>query len=219
MCLSQAEPIRQKNINIGVLQSCTPPEHVALSSGARALLKTEEKEAWLDLDQGVQTGWGILMLSNRGELLVLHKQGGAVTGYGKLTDPRLAKKSNWAELIQEVGKLPGIPTQSASKDYSIAALPLQSNFKLALVVDSGTVSRQTRLAILGNVAVDLLALLTSSFAIWHVSKPLLKPIDAAGEALRRISGGQFDIELPRSSNNDISQLFDHIQCSAIRLKD
>jgi len=219
MCLSQAEPIRQKNINIGVLQSCTPPEHVALSSGARALLKTEEKEAWLDLDQGVQTGWGILMLSNRGELLVLHKQGGAVTGYGKLTDPRLAKKSNWAELIQEVGKLPGIPTQSASKDYSIAALPLQSNFKLALVVDSGTVSRQTRLAILGNVAVDLLALLTSSFAIWHVSKPLLKPIDAVGEALRRISEGQFDIELPRSSNNDISQLFDHIQCSAIRLKD
>lgn len=58
ICLSQAKSIRQQNINIGVLQSCTPPEHVALSSGARALLKTEEKEAWLDLDQGVRTGWG-----------------------------------------------------------------------------------------------------------------------------------------------------------------
>jgi serine phosphatase RsbU (regulator of sigma subunit) len=222
MCLSQAEPIRQQQLNIGVVQSCTPPEHVALSSGARSLLKIEEKKGpqpWLDLDQGVQAGWGILMLSNRGELLVLHKQGGAVTGHGKLTDPRLVKKSNWAKLIQEISKLPGIPTQSVSKDYSIAALPLQSNFKLALVVDLGTALRQMRLAILGIAAVNLLALLISSFAIWRVSKPLLKPIDAAGEALRRISEGEFEIELPRSSNNDIGRLFDHIRHSAIRLKD
>jgi hypothetical protein len=224
-CLNQAEPIRQQNINIGVLQSCTPPEHVALKSGAKALLKIKEKESarpLLDLDHGVQKGWGILMLFNRGELLMLHKQGGAVTGHEKLTDPRLTEKSDWAGVIQEIRKptdITDIPTQLVFNDYLISALPVQAGFKLALVVDTDTALGQVRLAILGIAAVNLLALLISSFAIWRVSKPLLKPIDAAGEALRQISEGQFEIELPRSSNNDISRLFDYIRYSAIRLKD
>jgi serine phosphatase RsbU (regulator of sigma subunit) len=222
MCLSQAEPIRKQNINIGILQSCTPPEQIALSGGTRALLKTNEKKGlrpWLDLDQGAPKGWGILLLANQGDLLLLHKQGAAVTGFGTLTDPRLINESNWAELAQEIRRLPRIPTQSAFNNYLIAARPLQSNFKVAIVVDSDTALGQVRLAILGIAAANLLALLISSFAIWRVSKPLLKPIAAAGKALRQISEGQFEIELPHSSNNDINRLFDHIRHSAIRLKD
>lgn len=225
MCLSQAEAIRQQNISIGVLQSCTPPEHVALRSGVSALLKTkgtEENHPWLDLDQGIKRGRAILMLSSRGELLLLHKQGDAVTGMGKLTDSSLIKSSNWADLALAIKKLPttaNLPTQSTFKDYFITALPLHSNFRLASVIDSDTALNQVRRAVLGIAGVNLLALLITSIAVWRVSKPLLKPIDDAGEALRQISEGQFEIMLPRSTNNDISRLFAYIRSSAERLKD
>ena len=225
VCLSLAKAIRQQNISIGVLQSCTPPEHVALKSGVSALLNmkaTEERHPWLDLDQGIKRGRAILMLSSRGELLVLHKQGAAVTGNGKLTDASLIKSSNWADLAQAIGKLPTIPnlpTQTSFKDYFITALPLHSNFRLASVIDSDTALKQVRRAVLGIAVVNLLALLISSIAVWRVSKPLLKPIDDAGEALRQISEGNFDIALPNSRNNDIGRLFAYIRSSAERLKD
>ena len=223
-CLSQAEPIRRGGTSIGVLRLCTPPEHVALKSGVSALLKIkdiEDDHPWLDLDQGEKQGRGVLLLSNQGALLVLHKQGAAVTGHGTLTNPDLINKSNWASLAKAIWKLPSRqarPTQSQFESYFIAAQPLQSNFKLALVVDTATALAQVRRAVLGVTAVNLLGLLISSFAVWRVSKPLLKPIDAAGEALQQISEGKFEVLLPRSSNKDISRLFEYIKNSATRLK-
>lgn len=224
-CLAQAAPIRKGNISIGVLQACTPPEYVAQRSGVSALLKRKasgDNHQWLDLDQGIKQGWGILMLSRRGQLLVLHKQGAAVSGQGTLTNPSSMKSSNWATLAKAILDLrtePDQSTQSEFRDYLIAALPLQSNFKLASVVDTNTALGQIRRAVAGVAAVNLLALLISSLAIWRVSKPLLKPIDDAGDALRQISEGNFEIQLPRSANNDIGRLFQYIQNSAERFKE
>jgi serine phosphatase RsbU (regulator of sigma subunit) len=225
VCLGQAAPIRKDNISIGVLQACTPPEYMAQRSGIGALAKRNDSRGsyqWLDLDQGIKQGWGILMLSRRGQLLLLHKQGAAVSGQGTLTNPNSIKRSNWATLakaIQDLHTDPNRSTQSEFGDYLIAALPLQSNFRLASVVDTDTALGQIRRAVTGIAAVNLLVLLISSLAIWRVSKPLLKPIDNAGDALRQISEGNFEIHLPRSANNDIGRLFHYIESSAERFKE
>ena len=225
ICLSQAEPIRKQNISIGVLQACTPPDHVAMKSGVSALVKMksiEKGHQWLDLDQGIRQGWAILLLSSRGQLLALHKQGATATGHGKLTNPNSITGSKWANLAEAIQQLPtdpNLPTQARFNDYFIAALPLRPNFRLASVVDSSTALGQIKRAVLGIAAVNLLALLMSSLAISRVSKPLLKPIDEAGDALRQISEGNFDIRLPSSANNDIGRLFEYIRNSAERFKD
>lgn len=224
-CLSQARAINNANRVIGVLQACTPPEEVAARSGVKALLDSDESDgsrtAWLDLEQGRSKGWGVLMLSNRDELLLLHKQGVAVTGGGRLTNPGTLAQSPWAELAQTIKDQPlnpETPSQSITNDYFVATSPLGNTFRLATVVDQATSLKEVRATALGIAAANLLALLISTIAIVRVSKPLLQPIDTAGEALRRISAGDFEITLPSGSNNDIGRLFGYITSSAQRLK-
>ena len=224
LCVSQAEAVHRGNVVIGVLQACAPPDHVAQSSGVGALLNTtitDGRQQGLDLDRGIKQGLAILMLSNQGQLAILNQQGEAVTSNGKLTSFKEIQNSGWGNLVDAIQRLqlrPNLPTQSRYGNYFITALPFSSSFKLASVVDYSSSLKATRKAVAGIAAANLLALLISSLAIARVSKPLLKPIDQAGDALRQISDGNFDIHLPTSTNNDIGRLFGHIQQASNQLK-
>ena len=220
-CLIQAEAIHNQGHPIGVLQACTAPEHIGPSSGISTLTSArasnKEPNAWLDLDHGATKGRGVLLVSKKGQLLLLHKQGKAVTENGRLSDPRMAQNSAWAEMAQAILKAPINSNQTAQyqfSDYFIAASPLGPDFTLAAIIDRDTALKSLREVAYGIASINLLALLISSIAIARISKPLLQPIDDAGNALRRISDGDFDVTLPCSPNNDIGRLFTYITTSA-----
>ena len=224
-CLIQARAIVHAGKPVGVLQSCVPPERVGSRSGIGDLVdsndSSSQRMSWLDFDQGQTQGRGILLVSNQGQLLLLHKKGKDVSGGGRLTDPVRLRKSAWASLVQAIQNLPTSRTGTTEAEFSnylLATSALSPNFTLTAVIDKDSLLQQLREVAYGILAINFLALVISSIAIARISKPLLHPIDAAGEALKRISDGDFDVTLPSGNNNDIGRLFTYITTSAERLK-
>lgn len=224
-CLIQAEAVRTQEGPIGVLQACITPENVGANSGISDLMDArdsgDQRTAWIDLDQGIKSGRGILLVSKRGQLLLLHKRGNNVTGNGRLINPRTLQKTAWADLTHAIQTLPSKSakaTQSEVGDYFVATSALGPDFKLAAIVDKKSALHTLRDVAISILSINVLALMISSVAVARVSKTLLKPIDQVGDALRRISDGDFAITLPCSTNNDISRLFTHITTSAQKLK-
>ena len=224
-CLLQAKAIRNQGKAVGILQSCLSPEYVGSRSGISNLINGADTRdpgvAWLDLEQGIKKGAGILLISKQGELLLLHKHGVAVTNRGQLINQSKLRESAWYTLTNGILRTPISENKSSQYElngYLISSIPLGPNFRLAAVIDTFSASSDLQQIISGLAAINLLTLLICTIVISRISKPLLKPIDIAGEALRQISDGNFDVHLPPSRNNDVGRLFNYITNSAERLK-
>ena len=224
-CLSQSTAIAQNNKTVGILQACIPPEYVAAQSGVATRLKMSETGGSttqrLNLSGGSNKGFAILLVSKDGELLRLDEQGAAVTENGTLVKAALVAKGPWGPIVRSINGLALSRDNSGQTEdhgYLIAASRLNREFRLASVTDKGTAFAEIRQVTLGILFTNLLALLISTLAIARITKPLLSPVDAAGEALRKLSEGDFAIALPSPPNSNIKRLYSYINASTTQLQ-
>ena len=224
-CLSQATAIRQGTKIVGILQGCIAPDYVAALSGVATRLTVSETGGQpaqrLNLTGGSKQGSTILLVSKDGELLRLDAQGSAVTDDGILVNAALVARSPWGPLVTTINGLNLDTNNSAQADshgYLFAVSALNREFRLASVTDKGTALREIRQVTLGIIITNLVALLISTLAIARLTKPLLSPVDAAGEALRQLSEGNFTLTLPNAPNSNIKRLYSYITTSANQLQ-
>lgn len=175
----------------------------------------------MNLTGGSKQGSTILLVSKDGKLLRLDAEGAAVTDDGTLVKAALVAKSPWAPLVKTINGLSlgkNNIAQADSHGYIFAVSALNREFRLASVTDNGTAMHEIRQVTLGIIITNLVALLISTLAIARLTKPLLSPVDAAGEALRQLSEGNFTLTLPNAPNSNIKRLYSYITSSANRLQ-
>ena len=224
-CLSQASAIQQGSKIIGILQGCIPPDYVAALSGVATRLVMSETSGQslkrLNLTGGSQQGSAILLVTKDGELLRLDAQGAAVTDNGSLLQATVVAHGPWGPLVKTINGLRLVSNNSAQAEahgYFFAVSALNPEFRLSTVTDKDTALREIKQVTTGIIITNLVALLISTLAIARLTKPLLSPVDAAGEALRQLSEGNFILALPNAPNNNIKRLYSYISTSANRLQ-
>ena len=162
----QAKAIRNQGKAVGILQSCLSPEYVGSRSGISNLINGADTRdpgvAWLDLEQGIKKGAGILLISKQGELLLLHKHGVAVTNRGQLINQSKLRESAWYTLTNGILRTPISENKSSQYElnrYLSSSIPLGPNFRLAAVIDTFSASSDLQQIISGLAAINLLTLL------------------------------------------------------------
>jgi hypothetical protein len=184
---------------IGVLSSCLALEELGAVTGINDLIKaaSNSRDALplIDLDHGKPYGYALLLVLDPGSAILLGQTKTNQQEQRLLLDPRLNRTSHWSPLIRLA--MAGRSTTSFERVqlngiwYFVGIDRTLPGRAVLMVLDQrsafATVNSLFTWIWLGN----LLALVVSSFAIHRICGALSKPVDQAGEALSRISRGDF----------------------------
>ncbi|MAR07302.1 MAG: hypothetical protein CL862_09395 [Cyanobium sp. NAT70] len=222
-CLKQSRGIYRGKELIGIIAKCTIPEDIAARSGIKktVMLHGEQSSVAtaLNLDQGINTGIGVALVSRQKQIVLLHLEGQAATNGGQLLNPIESQKSRWIPIAEKIiqAKSKQQATILNINHFLVASVPINDEFILAFILNTVPFLETFLLAGAGVGLANLTALTISTIALTRISKPLLKPIDVAGDALRQMSEGDFGIALPESTNRDIQKLYGYIEASSSQL--
>ena len=223
-CLTQSTGVFNGEEIVGIVAKCIIPGDIAARSGIREIVQLQGEQSSvatvLDLDQGVNKGIGVALVSKQKQLVLLHLEGEAATNNGQLLHPTENKKSKWMPFTEKI-----IQTSTTNKvvvqkldHFLVASISINKEFILAFILNTTPYIETFLLAGAGVGIANLIALTVSTVVLIKISKPLLiKPIDIAGEALRQMSEGEFHIELPGSTNRDTQKLYNYIKSSSSQL--
>ena len=230
-CVSSTVPVYaqlgQRNTTpVGVLNSCLSISHVGNATGVAGLVEVassdEKAPATIDFDRGQLKGYASMLVLNPGMVMLLGEKDESVNYERKLLNQATNRHSKWEPIIQlafanksrsEFKKI-----RIGNYNYLIAISRNHPERSMIIMVDQGTAFDNLNGIFELNLAGQLLGLLVSSLAIYRICSTLAKPVDEAGQALERISQGDFAIELP-VNNSDTGRLFSYINDASKKLQD
>ncbi len=229
-CISSSVPVfgdatAGRPQTIGVLSSCLALEELGAVTGINDLIKaaSNSRDALplIDLDHGKPYGYALLLVLDPGSAILLGQTKTNQQEQRLLLDPRLNRTSHWSPLIRLA--MAGRSTTSFERVqlngiwYFVGIDRTLPGRAVLMVLDQrsafATVNSLFTWIWLGN----LLALVVSSFAIHRICGALSKPVDQAGEALSRISRGDFGEPLPADSS-DVGRLFNYVNQASSQLQ-
>ena len=148
-------------------------------SGIREIVQLQGEQSSvatvLDLDQGVNKGIGVALVSKQKQLVLLHLEGEAATNNGQLLHPAENKKSKWMPFTEKI-----IQTSTTNKvvvqkldHFLVASISINKEFILAFILNTTPYIETFLLAGAGVVIANLIALTVSTVVLIKISKPLL----------------------------------------------
>ena len=229
-CISSSVPVfdaetAAKPQAIGVLSSCLALEEIGKVTGINELIKaasnSQDALPLIDLDRGKPYGYALLLVLDPGSAILLGDTQSNLQNQRLLLDPHRNRTSRWSPLIRlgmEQGSTTSFErTQLNGIWYFVGVDRRIAGRAVLMVLDErsafATVNSLFTWIWLGN----LLALVVSSFAIHRICGTLSKPVDQAGEALSRISCGDFGEPLP-TNNSDVGRLFSYVNQASSQLQ-
>ena len=230
-CVSSTVPVytqlnQSTKTPVGVLNSCLSISHVGNATGVAGLVEIassdEEAPATIDFDRGQLKGYASMLVLNPGMLMLLGEQDQSVNYERKLLNQAANRHSKWEPVIKLAFANKSLSefkkVRIGNYNYFIAISRNHPERAMIIMVDEGTAFGYLNGIFELNLAGQLLGLLAGSFAIYRICSTLAKPVDEAGEALERISQGDFAIELPVNAS-DTGRLFSYINEASRKLQD
>lgn len=102
--------------------------------------------------------------------------------------------------------------------YLIAASTADYQWSTVLVVNDGILYAELYHLRLTLFLASLLSLALVVVAIQYNASRIVLPIQLAGRALKRISGGDFDTQIPHSLSDEVGELLSNINATSLKLK-
>jgi sigma-B regulation protein RsbU (phosphoserine phosphatase) len=210
----------------GVLVVCLPLSHLGNETGLIELfrdkrlkaLANDNKRSFLDDKKGFESA--VILISNSGQLLFPD------TDWGHTHIPRIEELSKTslpglesvAKRAQNGDEVFTRVTADGGRTYLALTSKVDSAWSLILLLNERTVTADV--VAIGRVQA-FVALLTGAFVLFIIAlraNSLSRPLSTAGAALKQISTGKFDIQLPPTTDDEIGGLLANVQITANRLK-
>ena len=209
----------------GVLVLCLPLSNLGNETGLvelfgderLSLLSNDNKRDFLSDRKGFESA--VILISNSGQLLFPDIDWGSseipnIQDLAKTTVPALLPVAERAQRGEEFF------TRIKGEDHSYLALTARVDTAWSLVLLLNERTATADVTAIGRVQA-LVALLTVFFLliiIAYRSRSLSRPLSTAGDALQQISTGNFDVQLPPVTDDEIGGLLSNVQITANRLK-
>jgi len=229
-CIASSVPVyrgstAEKPQTIGVLSSCLALSELGSVTGINELIKAASNGRGalplIDLDHGKPYGYALMLVIDPGSAILLGQPNANLQDQLLLLDPHRNRTTQWWPLIRLA--MAGRTTTSFERIqlngiwYFVGVDRRIAGRTVLMVLDErsafATVNSLFTWIWLGN----LLALVVSSLAIHRICGALAKPVDQAGEALSRISHGDFGEPLPTDSS-DVGRLFNYVNQASSQLQ-
>ena len=209
----------------GVLVLCIPLERLGSDTGLIDLFKDQRMSLLTGtyerdfLDDVKSIDSAVMLVGNTGQLLFPDAYGGSdhIPTIGDIKTSRFASLYPLAQKAMQGKEL--FSTVSTQNDkYFVLTANVDSAWSLVLLLNE-----KKALATLESIGhlQALVGFLTVLFALLIVrssSRAITRPVSVAGNALERISNGDFDIRLEATANDEMGGLLRNIQSAADRLK-
>ena len=229
-CISSSVPVFEddtaaKPQAIGVLSSCLALEDLGVVNGINDLIKAASKarEALplIDLDDGKPYGYALMLVTDLGSAILLGETEANPQEQRLLLDPRRNHASYWSPMIRlAMADLSAATFERVQLNgiwYFVGVDRRIAGRDLLMVLDERSAFAPVNSLFTWIWLGNLLALVVSSFAIHRICGALAKPVDQAGEALSRISHGDFGEPLPTDSS-DVGRLFSYVNQASSQLQ-
>ena len=209
----------------GVLVLCIPLERLGYDTGLVDLFKDQRmnllagryQSDFLDDVNGVDSA--VILVSNSGQLLFPDAHGGT-DRIPTIADIKASRLSSLYPLAQQAmrGKELFATVSAQGERYYALTAKVDSAWSLVLLLNEK--KALSGLDSIGHLqaAVGLLTVLLALLIVKSRSKAITRPMTVAGQALARISDGDFDIHVAATANDEMGGLLRNIQSAADRLK-
>jgi sigma-B regulation protein RsbU (phosphoserine phosphatase) len=229
-CISSSVPVYSENTadrlqTIGVLSSCLALNELGSVTGINQLIQatsdSHDALPLINFNHHKPYGYALMLVVNPGSAILLGETEEHLHHQLLLLDPHRSRTTQWWPLIHLAmtgrSKTSFDRIQLNGIWYFVGVDRRIAGRSIVVVLDErsafATVNSLFTWIWLGN----LLALLVSSFAIHRICGALSKPVDQAGEALSRISHGDFGEPLPTDSS-DVGRLFNYVNQASSQLQ-
>ena len=229
-CLSSSVPVvSQAGVNqlktIGVLSSCLALQELGAVTGINKLIEAASDGSsalpLIDLDNGKPYGYALMLVLDSGSTILLGQSETSLQQQRLLLDSRRTHLSKWWPLIRlamdDRSATGFVRVRLNHVPYFVAVDRSVPGRAVLMVLDERSAFSSINSLFAWIWLGNLLALVLSSFAIYRICGALSKPVDQAGEALSRISRGDFGEPLP-CENNDVGRLFNYVNQASIQLQ-
>lgn len=210
----------------GVIVLCLPIANLGQDTGLIELfrsprlsaLSSDNKRNFLEDKKGFDSA--VILISNSGQLLFPNTVWGSshvprVEELSKSSIPNLefvAKRAqNGDEYFTRVQSLHG-------RSYLALTSRVDSAWSLILLLNERTATADVTAIGQLQGLIALFTLLLVLLIITYRANLLSRPLSTAGDALKQISAGNFDIQLPTPTEDEIGGLLSNVQITANRLK-
>jgi len=210
----------------GVLVLCLPLAHLGNETGLIELFRDQRLEAlsndnkrnFLDDQKGFESA--VILISNSGQLLFPDTDWGSshIPRIEELSKSSIPNLESVAKRAQNGEELFTRVQADGGRSYLALTSKVDSAWSLILLLNERSATADV--AAIGQVQA-FVALLTGLFVLLIIAyraNSLSRPLSTAGDALKQISTGKFDIQLPPATDDEIGGLLANVQITANRLK-
>lgn len=218
-----ATPVR-KDV-IGVIVLCLPLSNLGNETGLTELfedqklklLSSDNKRDFLVDPKGFESA--VILVSNSGQLLFPDVDWSA-TSVPSIDELRRTTIPSLLPVAQRAKSGEEFFTRIQGGGHSYLALTsrVDTAWSLILLLNERSATADVTAIARVQAAVALLTLFFLLVIIAYRSRSLSRPLSVAGDALREISAGHFDIQLPSATDDEIGGLLNNVQVTANRLK-
>ena len=211
---------------VGVVSTCLPLDQLGKLTGINTLVRaaTNARKSLpiIDFDERKPYGYALLVVFGKDSFLVLGDEGD-IRHTAERYDPHSRSKASpaWDPLVRLAGASKKLVSFNQIRiqniDYFVGIDRRKPGRAVLMVVDQRSAMTPIDELFSWIWIGNLIALAISSIAIYRICGGLAKPIDQAGQALFRISRGEFGAPLP-TNQSDVGRLFDYVNQASDQLQ-
>ena len=233
-CIATSVPVyrashQSRTTPDAILSSCLSIKSLSQLSGISHLFQLtmsgERSQNLMDLDNNRPRGYALLLVQQPGFIIQWGRNDLPHKDEQNRLNPNWVLRSAWAPMVREALQAP--------EGNSFRRLKLNGNWYLVafnridhfqprrisvMAVDEQTAFATLDLLFRWMMLGTLLALAASTWAIGRICRTLSKPVDQAGEALARISRGEFGTTLP-IAGGEVGRLFAYVNQASRQLQE
>jgi serine phosphatase RsbU (regulator of sigma subunit) len=213
---------------VGVLSFCLPMSRIGADSGLIFVTNNIRKEAGgtnvdvIEMHRGDKKGQAFFLLSREGKLVFPLNQGVSYS-HLSLLSPRKVLASPWAPFVKMANqKLDQKIFSRIEVDgavFYMLASRISDQWNSVQLIDEDTIYAPLKRNFLNLLLVQLATLLITTIALYLICDRVVRPIGKAGIAIKAISNGDFDVNLPGVYPGELGDLFHSINNTGGRLKE
>ena len=232
-CVASSVPVyRQNNTGgrevAGVMSTCLTLENLGWVTGIDRLIKGvsggDHSLPLIDLDAGKRRGYALLLVLDPGRLIELglhNETPSRPSDEMRHLNVKQVAQSDWAPIVRLAESSRG-PTsfhriRIAGVEYLAGVDRSKPGRTVLMVVDSDSAFSTINGLVLWMSVGTLAALVVSSVVLAQVTKEFSRPFATVGEALARLSRGEFGDPLPEP-NGDVGRLFASVNQASHQLQ-
>ena len=213
---------------VGVLSFCLPMSRIGADSGLIFVTNNMRRAAGgtnvdvIELHRGDNKGQAFFLLSRQGKLLFPLNEGHSYS-HLSLLSPRKVLASPWAPFVkmanQKVDQKAFSRIEVDGAVFYMLASRISDQWNSVQLIDEDTIYAQLKRNFLNLLLVQLATLLITTIALYIICDHMVRPIGKAGMAIKAISNGDFDVQLPGVYPGELGELYCSINDTGGRLRE